>query len=166
MSLNDIQLPATVVQGLYRKLLVEEKNKVPVEKSTTAPTFSILGKNKKGVLVIVKNEATAFLPDEELNLLLGILAACKLNMDDVGILNIYKYPTANYQTISQQLGIEKALLFGINAEDIQLPLSFPQYQIQRYNNQVYLCAPTLSALQNNKAEKTKLWNSLQQIFSK
>ncbi len=49
--------------------------------------------------------------------------------------------------------------------EIKLPLSFPDYQIQKYNNQLYLTTPPLSKLQNDKAEKTKLWNCLKQIFS-
>jgi hypothetical protein len=46
-----------------------------------------------------------------------------------------------------------------------LPLQFPAYQIQKFNNQVYLAAPALHLLAQDKAEKTKLWNCLKQVFS-
>ena len=64
-----------------------------------------------------------------------------------------------------ELNGDKVFMFGISVDEIKLPLSFPHYQIQKYNNQTYLSAPTLTALQHDKAEKTKLWNCLKQIFS-
>ena len=86
-------------------------------------------------------------------------------MDDVGILNGSKYPSVDYKTISAELNAEKVFLFGVDTGEIKLPLSFPYYQVQRYNDQTYLSAPALSVIQHDKAEKTKLWNSLKQIFS-
>jgi hypothetical protein len=166
MSLDNIQLPPITVQQLFRKSLVELKTtQAAAEKETVAATLNILGKNQKGILIAVNNSEAAFLQDDELNFLLGILSACKLNMDDVGILNINKHPDADYKKLSAELNAEKVFLFGIDAGEINLPLSFPQYQIQQYNGQTYLSAPPLSALQNDKAEKTKLWNCLKQIFS-
>jgi hypothetical protein len=127
--------------------------------------LGILGKNLKGIVLLVSNNDLAFVPDEELNFLLGILSACKLNMDDVGILNISKHPSADYKNIAAELNAKKVFLFGVDPGAIKLPLSFPYYQVQRYNDQTYLCSPALSSIQNDKAEKTKLWNCLKQIFS-
>lgn len=114
---------------------------------------------------MVNNSEAMYLPDEELNFLLGILNACKLNMDDVGIINLHKNENTSYHLIASELKADKIFLFGATASDIELPLSFPDYQVQKYNNQVYLSAPPLKALQHDKAEKTKLWNCLKQIFS-
>jgi len=166
MSLDNIQLPPVTITGLFRKSLVELKSKqASSTKKETTTAFAILGKNQKGVLVMVSDKENAFLADDELNFLLGILSACKLNMDDVGILNLVKYADADYKKISAELNAEVFLLFGIGADGIKLPLAFPQYQIQKYDSQTYLCAPALSALQHDKAEKIKLWNCLKQIFS-
>lgn len=165
MSLDNIQLPVATIAALYKKSLVELKMKPAKENRPAAFSINILGKNAKGIVIIVSNADTAYLPDDELNFLLGVLNACKLNMDDVGIFNLQKNEEADYKTITSSLKAEKIFLFGTSAEEIKLPLSFPPYQIQQYNNQVYLTAPALSALQNDRAEKTKLWNCLQQIFS-
>lgn len=165
MSLDNIQLPPATIAALYRKTLIESKGEPHSEKKGNVSSISILGKNQKGVLIIVQNDAVAYLPDEELNFLLGILNACRLNMDDVGIFNLQKNKDADYKTISVELKAEKVFLFGAGADEIKLPLSFPHYQVQKYNNQVYLTAPALNKLQNDKAEKTKLWNCLKQIFS-
>lgn len=165
MSLDNIQLPAVTIAALYKKSLVELKTEPARENKPAAFSINILGKNAKGIVIIVSNADTVYLPDDELNFLLGVLNACKLNMDDVGIFNLQKNAGADYKTIMSVLKAEKIFLFGTTAEEIKLPLSFPLYQIQQYNNQVYLTAPALGALQNDKEEKTKLWNSLQQIFS-
>ena len=66
--------------------------------------------------------------------------------------------------IKMKLNSEKLFLFGVNPLRIQLPLDFPNYQIQQFNNQIYLTAPSLSNFKDNKAEKTRLWNCLKQIF--
>lgn len=165
MSLDNIQLPALAVQGLFRKTLVELKSRQAAVKTTENSTLNVLGKNQKHIVIVVANEHIAYLEDDELNFLLGILAACKLNMDDVCILNLCKNERTGYTDIAATLHAEKVFLFGCNTSQIQLPLSFPDYQVQRYNNQVYLTAPALTALKDNKTEKTKLWNCLKQIFS-
>ena len=166
MSLDNIQLQPFLIQGIFNHSLVELKSKQPVVTAANAvSSLTVLGKNLKRIVLVVNNSDVAFLEDDELNFLLGILSACRLTMDDVCILNIAKNTGANYSNISAELGAEKVFLFGTNPASLKLPLSFPDYQIQQYNNQVYLSALALSALQQDKAEKTKLWNCLKQIFS-
>jgi hypothetical protein len=165
MSLDNIQLVPITVQELFKNSLIELNKVQPILETAAQTAFSILGKNQKKILILVDNTEAIYLPDEALNFLLGILGACKLSMEDVGILNFNKNQSITYQTIATGLEAEKVFLFGISPAQIALPLSFPHYQIQRYNGQVYLTAPPLSSLQNDKGEKTKLWNSLKQIFS-
>ena len=165
MSLDNIILPPLVLQQLFTQTLIEAKNNPTVDSKSTEKPFLTLGNNHKKVLILVESEETLYLPDNQLNFLLGILAACNLTMEDVAILNIKKNPSVNYQLISTELQSEKVFLFGVQPDQIELPVKFPTYQIQNYNNQVYLVAPPLSQFQDNKAEKTKLWICLQQIFN-
>jgi len=165
MSLDNIQLQPVAVQGLFKRSLVEIKSKPPANLTNSASLLTILGKNLKRVVIVVNNQEVAFLEDDELNFLLGILSACRLNMDDVCIVNLAKNAAADYNSIAAELAAEKVFLFGTSPGKMKLPLAFPDYQVQQYNNQVYLSAPALSELQHDKAEKTKLWNCLKQIFS-
>jgi hypothetical protein len=165
MSLDHIQLTGTALQGLYKKSLVEIKQTPKAEKKIETTSFNILGKNLKKIILLVRNSEAAFLTDEELNFLLGILSACKLNMDDVCILNMDRNKNAGYEMISKELSAEKIFLFGVTPGDINLPLSFPHYQCQQFKSQQYLSAPPLAELQHDKTEKTKLWNCLKKIFS-
>lgn len=164
MSLNSIILPEISVLELYKKSLVEIK-KAAKESVSSSSSPAVLGKNNKHIVILVANNETAFLPDDELNFLLGILSACKLNMDDVGIINTSRNKGTTYTSLSKDLKAEKVFLFGLKPEQIELPLSFPNYQLQQYNGQLYLSAPALSKMQNDKDEKMKLWNCLKKIFS-
>ena len=165
MSLDNINLPPLVLQQLFTHTLIEAKNNPTVDSKSTEKPFLTLGNNQKKVLILVESEETLYLPDNQLNFLLGILAACNLTMEDVAILNIKKNPSVNYQRITDDLKSEKVFLFGLQPDQIELPVNFPTYQIQKFNNQVYLAAPALSNFHDNKAEKTRLWICLQQIFN-
>jgi hypothetical protein len=164
MSLNNIQIPAIVLQDLYKNVLIDlETETAPLSTDATG-SYSFLGDNQKGIAIIVNDTASIYLRDDELNFLLGILSACKLSMADVALLNLSKNTSLTYTGIGQQLAAEKVILFGVEPSILELPLQFPHYQIQKYNNQVYLSAPALKILENNKAEKTRLWTSLKQVF--
>ncbi len=164
MSLDNIQLPPIVLQDLYRNALVDLKTVNAVANNPASTTLAYLGNNQKHVVVIVDEPEAIYLPDEELNFLLGILTACKLSMADIALLNYSKNPAITYRDITGQLQAEKIFLFGPPPTTIGLPLQFPQYQVQQYDGQVYLYSPNLKKLKDDKAEKTKLWNCLKQIF--
>lgn len=165
MSLDNIQLSGITLQELYKKTLIEIKSQKAGEEKIETTSLNILGKNLKKIVLAVRNNEAAFLTDEELNFLLGILSACKLNMDDVAILNLAKNKNAGYEIISKELNAEKIFLFGVEPGEINLPLAFPHYQPQQFKSQLYLSSPPLSDLQHDKTEKTKLWNCLKKIFS-
>lgn len=165
MSLDNINLPPTVLQQLFKHSLIELKNEqIPAEKSITKK-FTTLGNNRSHILIVVDNDEALYMPDDQLKFLSGILAACNLTLEDVAILNIKRNKMVTYKTLTQELIPEKLFLFGLTPDRIELPLDFPTYQIQQYNNQVYMTAPALSHFKDNNSEKTKLWNCLRQIFS-
>jgi hypothetical protein len=165
MSLDNIQLPAIVLHDLFKGSLVDLNTHQPGNTAGAATGLSFLGNNQKKVAIIVANEKAIYLPDEELHFLIGILLACKLTMADVALLNIKKNDAFTYIELQHQLKAEIILLLGVVPLQLQLPLQFPPYQVQKFNNQVYLAAPALHLLAGNKAEKTKLWNCLKQVFS-
>ncbi len=165
MSLDNVEIPSIVLQNLFKNTLVDITGKTSAPNSSTKGELSFLGDNKKNICIVVTNEKAIYLPDEDLNFLIGILAACKLTMADVALINLKKNPTITYTDLQTQLKSETILLMGTTAEQLALPLQFPQYQIQKFNNQVYLAAPALYMLAQSKPEKTKLWNCLKQIFN-
>ncbi len=164
MSLDNIQLQPTVLQNLYKNSLIDMDNININPLIQDSNTIAFLGKNKKHIAIIVNDNAALYLVDDSLNFLMGILNACKLNMEDVALLNFATSGAIVYKDLQTQLHCEKVLLFGVDINLLNLPLQFPDYQVQKYNSQIYLSAPALNIIENNKAEKTKLWNSLKTIF--
>ncbi len=165
MSLDNIQIPISIIQSLYGKSLYDLKVVKDLSTIIESNDFSFLGSNQKNIVLVVSSSLAIYLPDEELNFLLGILTACKLSMADIALINMKKNPALIYTNITSQLNAEKIFLFGLDAQSLKLPLQFENYQIQNYNNQVYLSSVSLSELQKDNGEKLKLWNCLKTIFS-
>ena len=165
MSLDNIQLPPIVLEQLFNKTLVAVEMQQPAPANASLKPVNMLGENKSGVLILVNYNETVFLPEDELNFLIGILSACKLTMQDAGIVNLAKSTQLNYLSIQKETTCNIVLMFGVLPKAIEMPLDFPYYQLQNYNNHTHLCAPSLTALMNDKTEKGKLWTSLKQLFS-
>ncbi len=165
MSLDNIELTATIIQSLYSKSLYDLKTDESGLDAIQAGGIGYLGSNQKKIALLVNAAEAIYLPDDELNFLLGILTACRLSMADIALVNVSKNAGLLYTDITEQLKAEKIFLFGLDAQALELPLQFPHYQVQQFNNQVYLSSASLADLQKDKAEKMKLWNCLKKIFS-
>ena len=63
------------------------------------------------VVVLVDDPGSLYLPEDDLNFLLGIMNACKLSMADIALINLNKNKT-DYTAITDQFGAETVLLFG------------------------------------------------------
>ncbi len=165
MGLDNIELPPFLLQALYTNSLIEAAPIKVENKAAAETTIPFLGNNRSGIAIIVSNDAHLYLPDDQLNFLLGVLAACKFTMDDVAVINLHKNEGIGYKAIAEQLSSKKVMLFGVAPTEIGLPADFNPYQIEAYHHQHYLPAACLSVIQQDKAEKTKLWQCLQRLFS-
>jgi hypothetical protein len=170
MSLDNIQLSPIVVQQLFNNSLIELNKVQPkidkqVKEEVSKPSeFQMLGKFAKRILLLVHQPNTVYVQDEGLTMLIKMISACKLSMDDVAIINQWQHPEIQYQHITQQLDAKIVLLFGIQLPSIDLPIAFPNFQIQQYNQQTWLSAPDIDTLIPNPDLRKELWNSLRQLF--
>ncbi len=166
MSLDNIQLSPFLVQQLYKKSLFQLD--AVQKEDTIGPVASVphLGKNEKNILIVVDAPGTAFLPDADLNLLVGILTACKLSMADVAVVNYHTNNSIGYESLMENFEPVTVFLFGVLPADLQFPLHFPYFQLQQYNGQIYISAPSLGQLAVNKEQKKELWACLQKYISK
>lgn len=138
------------------------------EDATTQKPISFLGNNQKKVTILLQDITAVHVADESLQFLTAILAACKLNMGDVAIVNTTNQNT-NYTQIKTELQPTTIILFDISAASIALPFEVPQYQVQQYDNCTLLfSAPLQSMLLKTdaaKLEKGKLWTALKKTFN-
>jgi len=166
-------MPATLLADLYKYNLADipessNQKKAPAEKKSKAaePALKWLGKNKKGIVVLVDYENEVHLPDAQLNFLSNILQACKLNLEDVAILNINRQ-RPDFENANQELSFRQAILFGVDPSIASLP-SFANFSIQEIGGKQWLTAPAIEVLNDNSAtgkqQKGALWTALKQLF--
>jgi hypothetical protein len=65
----------------------------------------------------------------------------------------------------QPSGILKKKYLIVEARDLKLPVFFPHFQVQGHNSITYISSPDLAVIENDKAAKHKLWQSLKKAFS-
>lgn len=178
------QLPNFIIAGLYKDSLVitQEISARPVEikeqikdkkinPEAALPVLAkkwFLGDNKKNIIILVKDATAVFINDEWLGTLGKLLAACKLNLGDVAIIN-YLQNNISFASIKEELKPQRVFMFDVTTNELQMPFSIPNYQVQQYGGCTFMCAPgtTLSSVANTAsvvAEKRKLWEKLKIIF--
>jgi len=196
MSLSNIKLPGFVIADLYRTSLIQPTaadgfvplqevqevaepepvrvapqpepvvEKTPPKPVDTTP-YKMLGNNKKQITVVVNCPQDVFLAEGDLQFLTKMLDACKLNMADVAIIN-HATAAVNIEKVKAQLQPKFLLLFGVEPDEIHLPINFPSFKEQPYAGTTYLFTPALSQLNGDtdvaKGLKKKLWECLKRMF--
>ncbi len=170
------KLPSFVIAGLFKNVLISidkatqftEKNPYPEIKNKGQKEFDFLGKNVKNILLVVKENDEEIIIEPRKNILLKILSACTLTLDDVAIVNLNNCGKS-FEKIREKFSPEKILLFDVTTKEIGLPFTIPHYQVQQYDGCMYISAPGVTLENDNgnekiKAEKKKLWVSLKKIF--
>lgn len=165
MSLDNIQLSQETCKNLFSRNLIELDN-TPIDKEVQKLTpISSLGENQQQILFIVNEPEQRFLSDDEMTLLSNLIVACKLSMADIALVNFY-HNHFDYHGFAKQFHPKKILLFGVTTEELSLPFAIPFFQIQPFQDQLYLTAPSLKTFLNNNDLKKELWTSLQKLFFK
>lgn len=165
MSLDNFQLTPFLAGELYKDSLVDLDINQSKPQSVKSENLMYLGDNNRQILLIVDEENAVFLTDEDLNFLIGVLNACSLTVGDIALVNIWKNSSINFNRLQDNFKPAYTIAFGINLAALGFPLSFPDYQVQQYNQQLFLSAPALSILATDKKEKVQLWNCLKKMFS-
>ncbi|MBS1640334.1 MAG: hypothetical protein JSR12_09750 [Bacteroidetes bacterium] len=174
-ELANITLPNTTIVNLYSKHLVildDANTTTPKATPTIAENKTnelfFLGDNKKNIAICINDETATHLRDEWLQLLTNILAACKLNIGDVAIINLNKQ-SATFLQLKEKINPAYCILFGVKTNMLDLSFVIPDYKIQQHNACSFVIAPSLNLMEGNtqeaKLEKSKLWLSLKQLFN-
>lgn len=175
---DKIRLPDFLIADLYKSSLVDPdafpdqhetlaESNLLQEEELSSPKIKFYGENHKNVVIVVSQPASVYLDEDELTFLTSILKACALNIADIAIVNAAKQQV-NFTAIKEQFNAVKILLFNVDPSDIKLPFMIPSFQVQHYDNTTIMLAPALADLNKTDREsrllKTRLWNSLKQVF--
>jgi len=144
-----------------------EQKPAPPPAPADPGAYKFLGNNRKKVTILVQSPGIPFLPDNQLTFLTKILEACRMNIGDVAIVNTATAPVT-IAALKQQLAPAAILLFGLEPTAIKLPINFPVFKVQPYDDCNYLSAPPLTQLvqqtEESKLLKSKLWVCLKTLF--
>ena len=173
-ELHDIKLPSSVVADLYKDHLVVLTDDIPLKTEQPTKSQSVeneeihhSGGNKKNIVLLVNHEGLRDISDAENTFLNKMLEACKMGMEDVAIVPGSR-KVHNAAQLKEVFKPSRMILFGLRAEDIDLPLRFPDFKLQSYDDTVYLQVPDLKMFTENTEEskvlKGKLWTCLKSLF--
>lgn len=169
MSINQIVLTPEIIAELFKESLVGNKEILSAGPKKTESNSSqiqtkFLGKHKSKILVLVHEPQAVFLQDTQLAYLTRILNACRLTMEDIALINSATLQDFNYRALQQEFPSNFVLLFGVTPSQLQLPIDFPLYQLQKLERTTFLQAPTLEQIEPSKSDREKLWQSLKKYF--
>lgn len=68
----------------------------------------------KKILIIVSEENAVYLPDENLELLIGMLNACKLSLNDVALINYDRNKQMEYESLQVKFNPHIIIFFEQN----------------------------------------------------
>jgi hypothetical protein len=165
MSIDNIPLPPFLFQSIFRNSLVDLKGDVTDLVLKEEPEINFLGGNEKKIIFLFNNDQNRFLADIQVKFLYDLLTACQLTMGDIALVNFFHSNTITYRELMAQLRPKKILIFGISAVDLDLPFTIPFFQVQNFQEQVYMICPSIEELQINLELKKQLWACLQKIFN-
>lgn len=164
MNLDKIQLSTSLAAAWYEENLVDPGSQIP---GSIAPSFSVpmLGNFERKIMILVQEADHAFLPDEDLNLLTGILTACKMSLADVGIVNLAVAQLESMEPLRSRFAPAAWWLFGIDTPAFGLPLMNDPGRSYTHQNDPFFWAPSLQQLTIDPTAKRALWSQLKTQYS-
>lgn len=165
MPLNTIQFSVSELAAMFKDHLVGSPPGIAQKPEIHNSGWKFLGENKKQILIVTEYSSVAHIPDDMLSFLVRMLTACRLCLGDIAIVNISQKNNNQAGDLLEYFKPAIVILFGPGPENLDLPLNFPQFQVQAFNNTSYLSCPALEQLQNDNDQKKILWACLQKLFS-
>ena len=102
---------------------LEEPNSVTeaLEEQLPITSFNYLGENNRYFLILVDDKTHRELNTPHKEMLMKIMAAKKLELRDLAILNVAQYPELKFEQLKDFFSCNKIILFGIDPQKIGLP---------------------------------------------
>jgi hypothetical protein len=160
---ENIKLPITVLSDLFSNCLVDLKNPDTLSSLPAAAPADALAPRAFDTVVVSLAEGKE-LPPQQLDFLHNIMKACKLEQSDYVIIANKQNGFPDYNAIFGQFKQKQLILFGIDPAAIELPINFPHFQLQTFQQVRHLAAPRLEVIEADKALKMQLWQCLKQLF--
>ena len=162
---EDLYNPCDAVQSDIRTVIPEET----ITKPTTEParetekekfqevSFNYLGENNRYFLIVVDDKTHPELNTPHKEMLMKIMAAKKLELRDLAILNLAKYPDSDFGQLKDFFSCNRIALFGIDPQKIGLP-GMGANQPAKHLDVKVLATFGLEEMSSNTDKKREFWN--------
>jgi hypothetical protein len=157
MNLQErIFLPSAILSGLYKDVLIAEKRSdMPADSSSRVSVRTI----------ILTHGEKLKTTDQQYIFLHNILKACKIEPAETALLtDVDTAVSGGSSSLNAKYSSPVVLLFGLTPSILSLPIHFPAFQVQSYQDCKYMWAPRLDEIAADKSLKVTLWQCLQKIF--
>jgi len=120
-----------------------------------------IGENQKKILII-SNHSIDDTSSNEHQLLINMLKAVKLDLNDV---KLFEYSEkVIFKKLISLYEAEICLFFGIIPKDINLNIIGQYYRILPFHNRKIVFAEELSIINDKKESKEAIWKNLKKLF--
>ncbi|MGB4398708.1 MAG: hypothetical protein WBJ10_05020 [Daejeonella sp.] len=127
------------------------------EEGLKEASFDYIGENNRYFLIIVDDNTHKNLNTPHKEMLMKIMAAKKLELRDIAILNLAQYPDSTFGQLKDFFSISKAALFGINPQRLGLP-PMGANQPEKQLDVKVLATFGLEEMSANTDKKREFWN--------
>ena len=164
-QLEQADLIANVPTEAKQEIASEEVVIRSTEQALKTVHYNYLGENNKYILILIdqplKNEIIAA---KDLLLLEKTLAALKLELRDVAIVNLQQCEELHFKSLKEFFSCNKVLGFGIELAKIGIEKEVAINTVFRIEDCPFLLASSLEELSNNQAQKVIWWSAMKSIF--
>jgi hypothetical protein len=157
---NPLALRLLMTDDLY--FIDEQNEQNNINDTDEFPEIPVdyLGENNKYILILV-NSPEQYITSGDLNTLTMILKAKQLELRDVAILNLNKYPK-DFNYLKEFFSCKKLVLFGINPQQIGLQ-DITSNQICLFKETSILTTYSFDEMQNDDSKKRLFWNVMKKL---
>ncbi len=127
------------------------------KEETPELSFNYLGENNRYFLILVDDKTHPDLNTPHKEMLMKIMTAKKLEMRDLAIVNLAKYPGATFEQLKDFFTCNRITLFGIAPQTIGLPAIGANEPAKHLETKV-LTTFSLEEMSSNTDKKREFWN--------
>jgi len=124
--------------------------------------FEFLGKNQKGILILVNDQVNKVSSTEGTELLRKLVKAIALTNNDFALINYAFYHTAVFADLKAFFSCKLVLSFGVDFANLGLSEK-PLHQLFETDNVQMIFTKNLHELDSDQVSKKMLWTTLQQL---
>ena len=135
------------------------------EQALKTVNYDYLGENNKYILILIDQPLKSeIISAKDLLLLEKTLAALKLELRDVAIVNLQQCEELHFKSLKEFFSCNKVIGFGIELAKIGIEKEVPINTVFRIEDCPFLLASSLEELSSNQAQKVLWWSAMKSIF--